>query len=128
IFNDRIRKVDTNSVIPTIAGRFGGVFSGDNGPATEAGMFDVAGVAMDEKGNVYIADMDNYRVRKVNTNGIISTVAGNGNFGYTGDNVAATQTALASPAAVAVERAGDLYNADLFNSRIRRERSGRHHD
>jgi len=120
IFNDRIRKVDTNSVITTFAGRFGGVFSGDNGPATEAGMFDVAGVAVDEKGNVYIADMDNYRVRKVNTNGIISTVAGNGNFGYTGDNVAATQTALASPAAVAVDVAGNIYIADLFNSRIRK--------
>src|SRR5262249_56798609 len=120
IFNDRIRKVDTNSVITTFAGRFGGVFSGDNGPATEAGMFDVAGVAVDEKGNVYIADMDNYRVRKVNTNGIISTVAGNGNFGYTLDNVAATQTALASPAPLAVDSPRNLYSPPPFNSRIRR--------
>src|SRR5262245_58749373 len=103
LFNDRIRKVDTNGVITTIAGRFGGTFGGDGGPATEAGLFDVSGVAVDEKGNVYIADTDNYRVRKVDTAGKISTVAGNGNFGYTGDNVAATQTALASPAAVAVD-------------------------
>src|SRR5215813_2147688 len=120
IFNDRIRKVDTNGVITTFAGKFGGTFGGDGGPATEAGLFDVSGVAVDEKGNVYIADMDNYRVRKVNTNGIISTVAGNGNFGYTGDNVAATQTALASPTAVAVDVTGNIYIADLFNSRIRR--------
>jgi uncharacterized protein (TIGR03437 family) len=120
LFNDRIRKVDTNGVITTFAGRFGGTFGGDGGPATEAGMFDVSGVAVDEKGNVYIADTDNYRVRKVDTTGIISTVAGNGNFGFTGDNVAATQTALASPAAVAVDVAGNIYIADLFNSRIRK--------
>ena len=120
LFNDRIRKVDTNGVITTLAGRFGGTFGGDGGPATEAGLFDVSGVAVDERGNVYIADMDNYRVRKVDTTGKISTVAGNGNFGYTGDNVTATQTALASPAAVAVDVAGNIYIADLFNSRIRK--------
>src|SRR5262245_9679058 len=120
LFNDRIRKVDTNGMITTFAGRFGGTFGGDGGPATEAGLFDVSGVAVDEKGNVYIADMDNYRVRKVDTTGKISTVAGNGNFGYTGDKVTATQTALASPAAVAVDVAGNIYIADLFNSRIRK--------
>jgi uncharacterized protein (TIGR03437 family) len=120
LFNDRIRKVDTNGVITTFAGRFGGTFGGDGGPATEAGMFDVSGVAVDEKGNVYIADMDNFRVRKVNTSGVISTLAGNGAFGFTGDNVAATQTALASPTAVAVDIAGNVYIADLFNARIRK--------
>src|SRR5262249_43426711 len=102
LFNYPIPKVDPRGGITTFAGPFGGVFSGDGGPATDAGMFDVAGVAVDEKGNVYIADMDNYRVRKVDTTGKISTVAGNGAFGFTGDNVAATQTALASPTAVAV--------------------------
>ncbi len=120
LFNDRIRKVDTNGMVTTFAGRFGGTFAGDGGPATEAGLFDVSGVAVDEKGNVYIADMDNFRVRKVDTTGKISTVAGNGSFGYSGDNVAATQTALASPAAVAVDAAGNIYIADLFNSRIRK--------
>ena len=120
IFNDRIRKVDTNGVITTFAGKFGGTFGGDGGPATEAGLFDVSGVAVDEKGNVYIADMDNFRVRKVDTTGKISTVAGNGDFGFTGDNVAATQTALASPTSVAVDGAGNIYIADLFNSRIRK--------
>src|SRR5262245_26882262 len=120
LFNDRIRKVDTNGMITTFAGRFGGTFGGDGGPATEAGLFDVSGVAVDEKGNVYIADMDNYRVRKVDTTGKISTVAGNGAFGFTGDNVASTQTALASPTAVAVDTAGNLFIADLFNYRIRK--------
>jgi uncharacterized protein (TIGR03437 family) len=120
LYNDRIRKVDTNGMITTFAGRFGGVFSGDGGPATEAGLFDVAGVAVDAAGAVYIADMDNFRVRKVDTTGKISTVAGNGSFGFTGDNVPATQTALSSPTAVAVDGAGNLYIADLFNYRVRK--------
>jgi uncharacterized protein (TIGR03437 family) len=120
LYNDRIRKVGTDGVITTFAGKFGGTFAGDGGPAIEAGLFDPAGVAVDEKGNVYIADMDNNRVRKVDTTGKITTVAGNGNFGYTGDNVAATQTALSSPTAVAVDATGNLYIADLFNSRIRK--------
>lgn len=120
LYNDRIRKVDTNGIVTTFAGRFGGTFSGDGGPATEAGMFDVAGVAVDSAGNVYIADMDNNRIRKVDTTGKISTVAGNGNYGYTGDNVSATQTALSSPAAVAVDAAGNVYIGDLFNHRIRK--------
>jgi uncharacterized protein (TIGR03437 family) len=120
LYNDRIRKVDTNGVITTFAGKFGGAFSGDNGPATEAGLFDVAGVAVDEKGAVYIADMDNFRIRKVDTTGKITTVAGNGVYGYSGDNVTATQTALSSPAAVAVDAAGNIYIADLFNSRVRK--------
>jgi uncharacterized protein (TIGR03437 family) len=120
LYNDRIRKVGTDGVITTFAGKLGGTFAGDGGPATEAGLFDPAGVAVDEKGNVYVADMDNNRVRKVDTTGKITTVAGNGNFGYTGDNGAATQTALSSPAAVAVDATGNIYIADLFNSRIRK--------
>jgi uncharacterized protein (TIGR03437 family) len=120
LYNDRIRKVDVNGVVTTFAGRFGGTFSGDGGPATEAGMFDVAGVAVDAAGNVFIADMDNYRIRKVDTTGKISTVAGNGTYGFTGDNVQATQTALASPAAVAVDTAGNFYIGDIFNHRVRK--------
>ena len=120
LYNDRIRKVGTDGVITTFAGKLGGTFAGDGGPATEAGLFDPAGVAVDEKGNIYIADMDNNRVRRVDTTGKITTVAGNGNFGYTGDNGAATQTALSSPAAVAVDATGNIYIADLFNSRIRK--------
>jgi len=120
IYNDRIRKVDANGVITTFAGRFGGTFGGDGGPATEAGMFDVAGVAVDAAGNVFIADMDNNRIRKVDAAGKISTVAGNGVYGFTGDNVTATQTALSSPAAVAVDAAGNLYIGDLFNHRVRK--------
>jgi uncharacterized protein (TIGR03437 family) len=119
MFNDRIRKVDSNGIITTIAGRFGGTFGGDGGPATEAGLFDPAGVAVDAIGNVYIADMDNFRIRKVDPGGKISTVAGNGAFGFTGDNVPATQTALSSPTAVAIDSAGNLYIADLFNRRVR---------
>ena len=120
IYNDRIRKIDTNGIITTFAGKLGGTFSGDGGLATEAGLFDPAGVAVDERGNVYIADMDNQRVRKVDTAGKITTVAGNGNFGYTGDNVPATQTAFSSPAAVAVDANGNLYIAELFSARVRK--------
>jgi uncharacterized protein (TIGR03437 family) len=95
-------------VITTVAGNGFGGFSGDNGPATAAELFYPIGVAVDSAGNLYIADLVNQRVRKV-ANGVITTVAGNGMAGFSGDNIPATATRLGGPAGVAVDSAGNLY-------------------
>jgi sugar lactone lactonase YvrE len=77
-------------------------------------------VALDGAGNLYIADSDNNRIRKVDAKDIISTVAGNGTAGYGGDNGVPTGAALNSPAGLAVDMAGNLYIADSGNNRIRK--------
>src|ERR1035437_6767120 len=120
--NARIRKV-SNGVITTVAG--GGVygFLGDNGPATSAYLNQPQGIAVDSAGNLYIADWQDNRIRKV-ANGVITTVAGNGTRGYSGDNGLATSAQLAYPAGVAVDSAGNLYIADTSNSRIREVSNG----
>jgi len=115
--NGRIRMVDTNGVITTIAG--GGTQNpGDGGAATNASI-SVVGVAVDSLGNVFIADIDNNRIREVGTNGIITTVAGNGTPAYSGDASAATNASLSMPRGVAIDSLGDLFIADFGNSRIR---------
>ena len=117
--NNRVRKVSASGVITTIAGVGYPGSSGDGGPATNAPCTP-AGIALDGAGNVYIADRASNCVRKINTSGIISKVAGNGVVGFTGDGVAATATALSAPSAVAVDGAGNIYIADAGNSRIRK--------
>ena len=104
---DRIRKVDAKGVITTVAGTGSSTFSGDGGPATNAG-FEPTGVAVDTSGNVFIADYANYRVRKVDGKGIITTVAGNGSFNYSGDGGAATNAGLEAPSGVALDAMGNL--------------------
>jgi len=84
-FNMRVRKISANRIISTIAGSGMGGFSGDVGPAFAAGLQRPEGLAVDVAGNLYISDPYNYRVRKVLPNGIITTVAGNGSQGYSGD-------------------------------------------
>jgi len=118
--NNRIRKVNTAGIISTFAGN--GDFSsrGDGGPAASASLWTPSAVTVDSAGNLYIADTLNYRVRKVNPAGIISTVAGNGNLGFSGDGGPATSAALGGPAGVAVDSAGNLYIADYANHRIRK--------
>jgi len=118
--NHRIRKVDTNGNIMTVAGNGTNGFSGDGGPATNATFLGATGVAMDFVGNLYINDWYNNRVRKVDINGIITTVAGNGNATYSGDGGAATNASLAYPAGVAVDMLGNLYIADRNNHRVRK--------
>jgi len=119
--NGRIRKVAVGSgIITTVAGNGSPVFSGDGGPATAAGLKYPRGVALDSAGNLYIADY-NQRIRKVAAgSGIITTVAGNGSFGFSGDGGTATAAALNDPNGVALDSAGNLYIADLLNNRIRK--------
>ena len=120
--NSRIRKV-SNGVITTVAGNGTPGFSGDSGPATSAQLAYPQGVAVDSAGNLYIADTDNYCIRKV-ANGVITTVAGNGTPGFSGDNGPATSAQLDSPTGLAVDSAGNLYIADSYNLRIRKISNG----
>jgi sugar lactone lactonase YvrE len=116
----RIRKVDPTGIISTVAGNGTFGFSGDGGPATGASLGSPTGVAVDGAGNLFIADIDNNRIRKVDRTGIISTVAGNGLCCFSGDGGPATGASLAAPFGVAVDGAGNLFIADSNNQRIRK--------
>jgi trimeric autotransporter adhesin len=118
--NNRIRKVTTVGIISTVAGNGTSGYSGDRGPATAAKLSGPTGVAVDSAGNLYIADINNNRIRKVTTAGIISTVAGNGTRGYSGDGGPATAAKINNPTGVAVDSAGNLYIVDSQNDRIRK--------
>ncbi|OQW93914.1 MAG: hypothetical protein BWK79_08640, partial [Beggiatoa sp. IS2] len=122
--NSRIRKVDTNGTITTVAGNGVASYSGDSGPATSASLASPQGIAVDNSGNLYIADTNNHRIRKVSTSGIITTVAGTGNWGYSGDSGPAISASLASPQGIAVDSSGNLYIADTNNHRIRKVDTG----
>ena len=119
-FNRRIRKVDSSATITTIAGTGEFGFGGDGGPATEARLRSPTGVAVDGAGNLYIADTSNNRIRKVDSTGTITTVAGSGERGFSGDGDPATEAQLNYPRGVAVDGAGNLYIADASNHRIRK--------
>ena len=116
----RIRKVSAAGIITTVAGRGTGQSSGDGGPATLAELIQPLGVAVDPAGNVYIADEGSNRIRKVNTAGIISTIAGNDTQGFSGDGGPATSASLNKPREVAVDLAGNVYISDAGNFRIRK--------
>jgi trimeric autotransporter adhesin len=123
--NHRIRMVTnpgSTGVISTVAGNGEFGYSGDGGLATSAQLNYPYGVAVDALGNIYIADGENHRIRKVTnpgSTGMISTVAGNGESGYSGDGVLATSSRLNSPFGVAVDASGNIYIADIHNNRIR---------
>jgi len=116
----RIRRIDTAGIITTVAGNGLESYSGDGGPATQASLRIPVKVSIDAAGNMYIADMHNHRIRRVDSSGIITTIAGTGTAGFSGDGGAATQTQLNYPAGVAVDAAGNVYIADANNHRIRR--------
>jgi len=118
--NNRIRKVDTSGFIITVAGSGTGGDGGDGDLATTAWLSNPLGVAVDAAGAIYIADSSNYRIRKVNTGGFITTVAGSGESGYSGDGDPAIAARLKHPYDVAVDAVGNLYIADHFNQRIRK--------
>ena len=119
--NNRIREV-SSGVITTVAGD-GTYGLGDGGPATAAEIDDPQDVAVDALGNVYIADSGNNRIREVSS-GVITTVAGNGTAGYSGDGGAATAAELNYPSNVTVDGAGNIYIADSSNDSIREVSSG----
>jgi hypothetical protein len=113
INNSSVRKVDAGGIITTVVnGSKTSGFSGDGGPAIDAQLFQPLGISIDAKGNIYIADTSNYRVRKIDTSGIITTVAGNGTSGRNGDGGPATSAQLGYTQGVAVDSLGNLYIAD----------------
>ena len=118
--NHRVRRVDLAGRITTVAGTGDRGYGGDGGPATAAQLGPPSGLAMDAAGNLYIADHSNRRVRRVDTTGEITTVAGNGTQGDSGDGGPAPNAQLIGPYGVAVDAAGNLYIADRNNHRVRR--------
>jgi sugar lactone lactonase YvrE len=116
--NQRIRKVDTNGTISTVAGNGIEGFAGDGGQATSAELSLPTDVALDAKGNLYIADILNYRVRVVSASGKIQTLAGTGSWGFNGDNLPATKTNL-FPDGVTVGPTGNIYVSDSGSERVR---------
>ncbi|MBL7490820.1 protein kinase [Frankia sp. AgB1.9] len=130
-FNHRIRRVDTHGTISTVAGDGIAGYAGDGGPAIRAELNSPLGVAVAPDGSLYIADANNNRIRRVDANGIITTVAGTGTTWYggpvgtsglafSGDEVPATDANLSAPQSVTVDARGDLYIADAGDDRIRR--------
>jgi len=116
--NNLIREVDLNGIITTVAGTGEQGFGGDGGAATSALLDTPMGIAVDSAGNLYIADTHNHRIREVSS-GTITTIAGTGVAGFSGDGAAATTATLNQPVALAIDSRGYLYIADTRNHRIR---------
>lgn len=125
--NHRVRKITWTGIWHTLAGgggtnRTGDAargFAGDGGPAERSLLDDPQGVAFDEPGNVYIADNGNHRVRMIDTDGFIHTIAGNGAVGFAGDGGPATDASFCSLGGLSVDKQGNVYVADTCNYRVR---------
>jgi uncharacterized repeat protein (TIGR02543 family) len=120
-YNYRIRRVDAvTGIITTVAGTGVQGYGGDGGPATAALIDAPHDIAVDAAGNIYIAELDNHRIRRVMAaSGVIETFAGTGAAGFTGDGGLATAAELNTPIGVAVDAAGNVYITDNFNHRVR---------
>ena len=129
--NHRVRKIDRDGIISTAAGNGIARFSGDGGPATSASLFAPTGLGVDALGSLYIVDVGNQRIRRVGPDSIITTVAGNGVRGFSGDGGIATVASLSLgniqflgtggyPTSVAMDAAGNLYIPDTDNGRVRK--------
>ena len=116
--NGRIRKVDSNGVVTTIAGTGLFVAIPDGGPATKTSLIDPGGLAVDAKGNIYVSG--DHRVRRIDPAGTMTTIAGTGEGGYSGDGGPATKAELNTPAGLALDERGNLYIADGDNHRVRK--------
>ncbi len=118
--NHCIRRVDTAGIITTIAGNGTPGFGGDNGPATNARLYQPTGITVDKMGNLLIADCLNNRIRKVNRAGMITTICGNGTPGFNGDGYIATSTIINQPLSVLADDSSSIYFIDLANQRARK--------
>lgn len=118
--NGRIRRVTPDGKIATVAGNGNFGYTGDGGPATSASFTLPSGLVVDSSGNFYVADYGSSTVRKVDSKGNISTFAGTGVWGYTGDGGPASKAQLAAPYSLAIDSAGNIYVADLGNTNIRK--------
>ncbi len=118
--NVRVRKVARDGTISTIAGNGQEGFSGDGGKATNASFRHLRGLAIDSAGNLYVADSDNFLVRKIAVDGTVTSVAGDGHEGDSGDDGPATRAELKEPAGVAIDLSGNLYIGDNGACRIRK--------
>jgi sugar lactone lactonase YvrE len=115
--NDRIREIFTNGVINTVAGSSSPFYAGDGILATDAGLWWPEGIVIEGNGNLIIADSLNGRIRMVNSIGIISTIAGNGEFGFSGDGGPATNAMIFEPNALTLDRSGNLFISDMYRVR-----------
>ena len=119
-WNHRIRKVAPTGTISTVAGTGAPGFSGDEGPATAAGINAPLGVAVDDNGDIFIADTGNNRIRQVTPDGVIHTIAGQNAAAFGGDGGPAASAQITAPGGLFLDGAGDLYFADTGNNRVRR--------
>ena len=118
--NHKVKKISTSGIITTIAGNGTPGDSGDGGPAISAQLHYPEGIVFDSIGNMYFGDFDNNKIRKVDTSGIISTFAGTGASGYTGDGGPASAATLNNPYGVAISSSGEFYIGDYHNNVIRK--------
>ncbi len=116
--NNRIRKINAAGIITTVVGTGTAGYSGDGGPATAAKLYIPCGMIFDSSDNLYFCDYGNYAVRKVDASGVISTVAGNGSDGFSGDGGPATAARI-DAGRIAFNKSGDLFLADYHNNRVR---------
>jgi uncharacterized protein (TIGR03437 family) len=121
---NRVRKIAPDGTISTVAGNGSTGYTGDGGPAISASLSLIADVVPDATGNLFVADQNNNVVRKVDPDGIISTVAGNGTQGFSGDGGLATAASLNGPVSAVVNAGGDLFICDQQNNRIRKVSNG----
>src|SRR4051812_21510617 len=117
-YSGQIRRITPDGVITNIAGAEDSGFSGDAGPAAKAQLYGPYGLLVDQAGNIYVADTYNARVRKITPDGVIRTIAGGGTD--TKDGIPATSAKLVQPQRLAMDSAGNLYIADIFDDRVRR--------
>ena len=118
--NNTIRKINNSGIIRTIAGTGAQGYSGDNGPATNAKLFDPIGVILKSDGDLIFSDNGNNCVRKISKSGIITTVAGTGASGYNGDEIQATNATFSYTGYIALSVSGEIYVGDYGNSRVRK--------
>ncbi|HLN00825.1 MAG TPA: hypothetical protein VK335_16165 [Bryobacteraceae bacterium] len=118
--NHNVRKVTADGIVHHFAGSGSPGFDGDGGPASSASLFLPSGLAVDGNGNVYIADSNNQRIRKVTPDGTITTIAGNGDINSTGDEGPATDAGVPAPSSVAVDGAGNVYVTEPLDHVVRK--------